>query len=61
MTTYQFTNLVNIFRDILVRQDWFNNGYRERVLSMSLGELMSSILKLEDGQNVLETVWKTVM
>ena len=61
MTTYQFTNLVNIFQDILIRQDWFNNGHRETVLSMSLGELMTSISKLEDGQHVLETVWNTVM
>jgi hypothetical protein len=60
MTTYQFFHLVNTLQDILIRQDWYNNGNRENVLSMGLGELITEVTKLPEGENTVRIIYHTV-
>ena len=60
MTTFQMTILTDIFTNILVRQDWFNDQWKEYVYQSDFSELLTQMYLLNDGENIIPISSKPV-
>lgn len=60
MTTFQMTILTDIFSNILVRQDWNNQEWKDYITGADFSNLITEINKLSDSDNIIKKSYEVV-